>query len=362
MKKFTPIIAAMLVLLLIIGGLYWYSYHVGVKEHMDRTMDAVAILEDGRSLDCTVRFLGTLYVDHPSTEIDQFNGDYDGGIWINDFMILHSYSFNRVDEHSIMNGQYYLNRDMSVFVAKVDAADIFPEMESQTAYVVLKSNTPEEYSPILDQLMDSPLPTEIPTGPELDLAPETTAPAESAPVIVTDFSEYVDLLDISADPNWLARSLGCLYEHPWELDLYYMFYLGVGYPGSWNEISEESRMKLVNEDFLEEFDLQIMPVETLEAALQDTFGISLSSVEIPESWGYIEAENAYCSNHSDAYFPGVPNITAVEDDGTYITIHYTIDGYWIPSTEEFMDTAPLVLSLIRNDDGTIHAVSNLLES
>ena len=362
MKKFTPIVAAMLVLLLIIGGLYWYSYHVGVKEHMDRTMDAVAILEDGRSLDCTVRFLGTLYVDHPSTEIDQFNGDYDGGIWINDFMILHSYSFNRVDEHSIMNGQYYLNRDMSVFVAKVDAADIFPEMESQTAYVVLKSNTPEEYSPILDQLMDSPLPTEIPTGPELDLAPETTAPAESAPVIVTDFSEYVDLLDISADPNWLARSLGCLYEHPWELDLYYMFYLGVGYPGSWNEISEESRMKLVNEDFLEEFDLQIMPVETLEAALQDTFGISLSSVEIPESWGYIEAENAYCSNHSDAYFPGVPNITAVEDDGTYITIHYTIDGYWIPSTEEFMDTAPLVLSLIRNDDGTIHAVSNLLES
>ena len=179
---------------------------------------------------------------------------------------------------------------------------------------------------------------------------------------VADFSEYAALLDFSAEPNWLARSLGCLYEHPWELDLYYMFYLGVGYPGSWNEISEESRRKLVNEAFLEEFDLQIMPVETLEAALQDTFGISLSSVEIPESWGYIEAENAYCSNHSDAYFPGVPNITAVEDDGTYITIHYTIDGYWIPSTEEFMDTAPLVLSLIRNDDGTIHAVSNLLES
>ena len=360
MKKFTPIVAAMLVLLLIIGGLYWYSYNVGVKEHMDRTMDAVAILEDGRSLDCTVRFLGTLYVDHTSTEIAQFNGDYDGGIWINDFMILHSYSFNRVDEHSIMNGQYYLNRDMSVFVAKVDAADIFPEMESQTAYVVLKSNTPEEYSPILDQLMDSPLPTENPTGPELDLAPETTAPAESAPVIVTDFSEYVDLLDISADPNWLARSLGCLYEHPWKLDLYYLFYLGVGHPGSWNDISEESRLKLVNEGFLEEFDLQIMPVEKLEAALQDTFGVSLSSVDIPEEWGYIEAENAYCSNHSDAYFPGVPVITSVEDDGTHITIHYTMEGYWIPGSDAFLDKADLILSLIRNDDGTIHAVSNLL--
>ena len=73
MKKYKPIIAAILALLLLAGGLYWYSYHVGVKEKIDRTVDAVAILEDGRELDCTVRFLGTLYVDHPSTEIDQFH-------------------------------------------------------------------------------------------------------------------------------------------------------------------------------------------------------------------------------------------------------------------------------------------------
>ncbi len=114
MKKYTPIIAAILALLLLAGGLYWYSYHVGVKEKIDRTVDAVAILEDGRELDCTVRFLGTLYVDHPSTEIDQFHGDYDGGIWINDHMVLNSYSFERTDEHGIMNGQYYLSLDMSL--------------------------------------------------------------------------------------------------------------------------------------------------------------------------------------------------------------------------------------------------------
>ena len=366
MKKFTPIIAATLVLLLIAGGLYWYSYHVGVKEHMDRTVDAVAILEDGRSLDCTVRFLGSLYVGHPSTEIDQFSGDYDGGIWINDFMILHSYSFNRVDEHGIMNGHgitnglYYLNRDMSVFAAKVDAADIFPEMESQAVYVVLKSNTPEEYSPILDQLMDSPLPTETTAGPALDLSPETTAPAETAPVIVTDFSEYVDLLDISANPNWLARSLGCIYEKPEDIDLYYMFYLGVGYPGSWNEISEESRQSLVDQGFYPEFDLQIMPCEKLEEALQSTFGIGLADVTIPKYWGYIEAEDAYCSNHSDAYFPGVPVIAAVEDDGTNIRIYYNIEGYFNLETEEFLDCAELVLCLERLENGTIHAVSNII--
>lgn len=147
-------IAVVSVILLLLGGLFWYSYHYGVKEKVDCTVDAVAILEDGRSLDCTVRFLGTLYVDHPSTEIDQFNGDYDGGIWINDYMVLHSYSFNRVDESCIMNGQYYLNRDMTVFVAKVDTTDIFPDLDSQTACVVLKSNTPEEYTPILDMMKE----------------------------------------------------------------------------------------------------------------------------------------------------------------------------------------------------------------
>ena len=360
MKKFTPIVAATLVLLLIAGGLYWYSYHVGVKEHMDCTVDAVAILEDGRSLDCTVRFLGTLYVKHPSAEIDQFNGDYDGGIWINDCKFLADYVFTHVDSNGILYGQYYLNRDMSVFAAKVDAADIFPEMESQAAYVVLKSNTPEEYSPILDVLMGTTLSTETTTEPEPDLSPETTAPAESAPVIVTDFSEYVDLLDISANPNWLARSLGCLYEKPEDIDLYYMFYLGVGYPGSWNEISEESRQSLVDQGFYPEFDLQIMPAEKLEEALQETFGIGLADVTIPKYWGYIEAEDAYCSNHSDAYFPGVPVITSVQDNGDTVHIHYTIDGFWDIAAEDFLDTAHLILGLKRLEDGSLRAQFNVL--
>ena len=204
----------------------------------------------------------------------------------------------------------------------------------------------------------TPTPPVISDPAETTQAQETTIPVTTP--IISDFSQYEALLDISANPNWLARSLGCLYEHPWKLDLYYLFYLGVGHPGSWNDISEESRRKLVNEGFLEEFDLQIMPVEKLEAALQDTFGVSLSSVDIPEDWCYIEAEDAYCSNHSDAYFPGVPVITSVEDDGTHITIHYTMEGYWIPGSDAFLDKADLILSLIRNDDGTIHAVSNLL--
>ena len=208
----------------------------------------------------------------------------------------------------------------------------------------------------------APVETTVPV--ETTLPVETTVPAETtapAPVAMT-VEEAAALLDYGTDPNWLARTLGCLFESPTELDLYYMFYLGVVHPGSWNDICEASRQSLVDQGFLEEFDLQIMPAEKLEAALRETFGIGLADVTIPESWCYIEAENAYCSNHSDAYFPGVPIITAVEDDGQFITIRYTIDGYWVPATDEFLDTAHLVLSLKRTKDGSIIAVSNLLES
>ena len=210
-------------------------------------------------------------------------------------------------------------------------------------------------------------PAETTAPPEttapVETVPETTAPPETTePAGITDFTPYEALLSFSAEPNWLARSLGCIFESPAEIDMNLMFYLGVNHPGSWNEISAESRQELIDAGFIEEMDLQIMPAELLEEALQSTFGIGLNYMEMPEEWAYIYNEDAFCSNHSDAYFPGVPTITAVEDDGQFITIHYTIDGYWIPDTDEFLDTAPLVLSLTRGDDGTIHAVSNLLES
>ena len=184
--------------------------------------------------------------------------------------------------------------------------------------------------------------------------------AQSNVVESADYSEYEALLDFAAEPNWLSRSLGCLFEKPEDIDLYYLFYLGVEHPGGWADIADESRAFLVDQGFMEEFDLQIRPVEKMDAILRDTFGIELKDVAMPREWRYIEAEDAYCSNHSDAYFPGVPNISAVEDDGETIVIHYTIDGFWLPESGEFLDTAELVLTLKRLEGGTIHAVSNVL--
>ena len=201
--------------------------------------------------------------------------------------------------------------------------------------------------------------TTIPTETTL---PVETVPVTTEPVVITDFTPYEALLSFSAEPNWLARSLGCLYESPTEIDMNYLFYLGVNHPGSWSDISDGSRQTLLEAGFIEEMDIQIMPAEILEEALQSTFGMGLGYMEMPEEWAYIYNEDAFCSNHNDAYFPGVPVITAVEDNGHFITIHYTIEGYWVPGSDMIYDTASLVLSLVRNEDGTIHALSNLLES
>lgn len=184
--------------------------------------------------------------------------------------------------------------------------------------------------------------------------------AQSNVVESADYSEYEALLDFSAEPNWLARSLACVFEKPEDINLYYLFYLGVEHLGGWDDIAPESRDFLVEQGFMEEFDLQIMPVEKMDAILRDTFGIELKDVAMPREWRYIEAEDAYCSNHSDALFPGIPEITAVEDDGTTIVIHYTTDGYYNTATGEFLFSADLVLTLNRLEGGTIHAISNVL--
>lgn len=214
------------------------------------------------------------------------------------------------------------------------------------------------------------MPPPATTAPPEPTAPvETTAPVQTVTPIQTipptdalnDFSAYEAMLNFAAEPNWLARAIGCVFEKPEDIDLYFMFYLGVEHPGSWSDISEASRQTLTDQGFIAEMDLQIMPSDKLEAALQETFGIGLEDVTIPESWGYIEAEDAYCSNHSDAYIPGIPIITDVQEDGSTVTIHYTIDGYYNTATDEFLDSANLILTLERQEDGSFRALANVIE-
>lgn len=201
----------------------------------------------------------------------------------------------------------------------------------------------------------------VTTAPvETNTPVETTVPVETTTPAVRDFAEYEAVLSLSAQPNWLARAVGCVFEKPEDINLNYLFYLGVGHSGSWDDISAESRQSLVDQGFLTEFDLQIMPAYKLEEILQSTFDISLKDVTIPESWGYIEAEDAYCSNHSDAFVPEnftIKNVTE-SPDGT-VDIHYFCESYYNTATDEFLYSVDLVMTLQVTKDG-YQAISNVL--
>jgi hypothetical protein len=204
------------------------------------------------------------------------------------------------------------------------------------------------------------VPVETTLPPEPSVPAEPTTPVETTTPTAQDFSEYEALLDFSADPNWLARSLACIYENPAEINLEYLFYLGVNHPGSWNEICEESRQSLIDQGFWQELDIQIMPVSKLEEILQSTFGISLADVTIPENWGYIETENAYCSNHSDAFIPyDFTIIDVIESHDGTLEIHCFYESYYNIAAENSLYTIDLILTLHQTADG-YQAISNVL--
>lgn len=193
-----------------------------------------------------------------------------------------------------------------------------------------------------------------------------TVPAETLPSetevtswSVDDFTEYYRLLDYSDEErNWIFLTMGCIFSSPEEIQLDYLFYLGVDY-GGWEAISDESRQSLLEQEFMYEMDLQVMPVDTLDGILQKTFGISLSDATIPDAWGYIQAENAYCSNNNDAYFPSQCTISAITEysDGT-VEICYTVDYFCDARTGEFFENPTLVLKLFRTEAGNWLVRSN----
>lgn len=202
-----------------------------------------------------------------------------------------------------------------------------------------------------------PRPTDATVPAETTLPIETTVPTEP---VITDFSEYEAILAPNGNErNWLFFAMGCVFETPQDIDLNYLFYLGLDH-GSWDAVSPESEQYLIDNGFWREMDLQPMPATELDGILRANFGVGLDDVTIPDEWLYLQNEDFYCSNHNDAYFPSPFTITAVEDDGVNIRIYYNIEGYFNLETEEFLDCAELVLCLERMENGTIHAVSNII--
>lgn len=117
--------------------------------------EATLLLEDGSTQPCHVRFSGKLVSKSHGSKLAGLHGLSDGGIFINGIRVVSGYPFwdpNDICPLRAESGIFYLNEDLSVFAAKVQTQMIFPDLVPQTAYIVLNSNTPEQYQPILEML------------------------------------------------------------------------------------------------------------------------------------------------------------------------------------------------------------------
>ena len=155
MKKWIYIGIVVAVLLIAALTLFLIFRPSDTEEPIHMTKEAHILLSNGQKMDCTVRFSGTLYIDSRKVETDQFSGGYDGGIWINDKKVIQHYVFEDAEQPLVMgveNGYVYLNKDMDLFVARVESALLGLDIEEQEVYVVLAQNTPEQYKPIISAI------------------------------------------------------------------------------------------------------------------------------------------------------------------------------------------------------------------
>ena len=220
------------------------------------------------------------------------------------------------------------------------------------------TGTPEETTqpteppttPVTEEVTEEP--TQPPTEPEHPTGPETTLPAEP---VDARLQEYQALFDWQGDMIF-NRAAGHEYAYKMDVDLYYLFYNGVDYPGSWDSIDASERDLLIQAGFWPELDIQIMPAELLEEKLLRYFGLGLAGVRIPDGWVYSADTDTYYSNHNDAY-ANVVTVAGYSDqpDGN-VLLHLIVDG--AHQGDEYYSDAPMYMTLTPVEGG-YRIVSNV---
>lgn len=206
------------------------------------------------------------------------------------------------------------------------------------------------------------LPTEEHTQPptEQHTQPSTEEPTQppTEPTDEEKLAAFQEMFSLEGDMTYVL-SAGHAYGTAAEIDLYYLFYNGVNYPGSWDSIAESERELLMREDFWTEMDIQILPADLLEAQLQRYFGIGLADVTIPDGWAYSPDTDTYYSNHNDAYVC-FATVTGWEDlpDGN-VRLQLTVDMVHDHDFENVYWDAPMHMTLRPTAEGW-QIVSNVL--
>lgn len=211
--------------------------------------------------------------------------------------------------------------------------------------------------------------TQPPTEPTSESLPQQTDPPTTPPTdpptepYTGPASER--LLEYQALFDWdgaliCNRAAGYPYSRPEDVDLYWLFYGGVDYPGSWDSISQADRDLLVRAGFWTDLDIQIMPAALVEEVLQKYFAVGLEDVTIPEEWVYSPETDTYYSNHNDAYI-NVVTVIGYDDlaDGT-VRLRLLVDAVHEGHGEDMQwySNATMLMTLRPTEDGGYQIISN----
>ncbi len=154
-------------------------------------------------------------------------------------------------------------------------------------------------------------------------------PADPNAELITYFQE---LLTWDGGTTHFNGALTCAFNSPEDINLEYVFYNR--FPGGeeWSDFTEEEKAYLIAEGAKKNLGFGAIPAQKrsakqLEQALQAYFGVSLSQVQIPNSWVYYEATDSYYSSHGDTHVMQNFTVTKVEQgmDGL-IYVYYTATG------------------------------------
>lgn len=191
-----------------------------------------------------------------------------------------------------------------------------------------------------------------------------TEPADPEAALIAQFQE---LLYWDGGETCYNGALTCVYDSPEDINLYYVFYNQFPDGEEWSDFTAEEQEYLIREGAkknlqFDHFPAQKRPAQQLDALLQQYFGVSLSEVQIPDSWVYYEATDSYYTNHSSVHVMEGRffTVTGVEygEDGL-IYVYYTAEGPIFRQDGTSLEgwEHDMVLTLRANGDGYV-AVAN----
>ena len=192
-----------------------------------------------------------------------------------------------------------------------------------------QSNTPDPTTSTQATTQPTEQPTEAPTEP-----------------VDPKIAEMQELLGQS---NTLLNSaLLSVYETPADVDLYYLFYNG--FADESQDPTDEEMILLENTGkFWPEMDLIRLPVEKMDAALTELFGITLEQTNKVglDKLIYLEETNCYYTAHTGMEAATVTVVSVAEENGNLVV-----------SYSEVMNGS-CTATLIPTEDGSYQILSNV---